>query len=284
MMANLNFKKWFEEIDSADIANFWQSLRPSPKINPTGIKSFSKRFTNIDVTSHFLNLIRQGRQVVQIVYQKPISGNLVEIKDERLRDATGLYDSRQPPDFSFFMEGEEAGRLLIRIPPVIIQNEDAIFLEGIISHESAHAADWIDPNIKEEYPTGNRFDMDMSLYAKNLYEARGNLVQIEVMIKKAGGVREALEIINNPNRVLRMKKGLREIAIKYLEGRSINESIGSLVAPFVTGASLMMSPPTYNDKNVEKPAMTSNYNQSMEIVTTLDRTLNLLLFRNFIQI
>lgn len=185
----MNFKHWFESIDNpAEIAKHWhQNLPKEADVrNDAQISNFVKVMSEPNLNGQAIALDLQGFTIHQSRYDKPISNNLLTISNPKLKLAHGLVSNKKSPEFSFYMEGNKAGNLIIQHPPIVYDQQDKILLTTIIEHELGHAADWLNPQYANT-PASGHYLWDMSKYATNLHEARRLSEQLKSLLKKMNG-------------------------------------------------------------------------------------------------
>jgi hypothetical protein len=161
--------------------NWERFSRQEPKINTNEINIFAQAF--FDLNESFFVDIYKGRGQ-NVVYEKPISNNLLLISDARLGVAKGV----ATPDRTYF--GHNKGNVTIELPPVSWDARSRAFFRSIIAHEAVHVVDFLDVDFdyKNKEAPGYYFgDIDSEKYIFQDWksaarEARAYVVQINYLL------------------------------------------------------------------------------------------------------
>ena len=238
MMQKLNFRCWFEDNfnepdaiqDPRDVAKLWHANMPreAPKQNAHAVEQFASYMFDIDKNSQAVKNYFDGIYVNEVRYDQPINNNLLNINDEKLKNAKGLVSSRENPAFKFFMGAELGGNLLIRHPPVFYSIKDEELIRSIIWHELRHAIDWINPEFKDVEPSSQIFDVEK--YARNAYEARAFADQLKFLMKRIGNPNKVMKVLINTT--YKFPEALIPVAKAFLKEYSLNaESFDPVFQP-----------------------------------------------------
>lgn len=281
-MQNFNFKHWLEAIDNPEaIAQHWHNNLPNDQDfrNPKEISHFVDLMSDPIMNGQAIALDLHKAIIHQSRYDKPIVNNLLNIKNIRLKYAHGLVSNRKNPEFSFYMQGKNAGQLVIQHPPLVYDNEDKVLLTSIIEHELGHAQDWLNPKYENIPPSGN-FTWNMQKYAENLHEARRLSDQLRSLLIK----------LNNKEAVLKVLRGQR-----FTPDKMINKDSNQLkhmelnpVSPFALNKELLPVAQAflniYKKEDFNPPAIVQNYNKefAQEAANCIVKILNMFHLRYFI--
>lgn len=223
----LSFRKWLENLadpnaiaDPNKMARHWKDNLPNdnPHIkNEAGIKKFadamSAACSNKPGGETLAHHISKYDSPI-LAYDESIANNLINSEDERLREARGFITDQDDAEFSFYMQGDRAGSLLIQHPPVVYDEEDKILINKIITHEVGHAIDWLDPQYQYVPPSG-RYIMNAEKYAENIHEARRLSEMLVSLLKESGSFNKTMEMLQKPGPFV-LSPALAPVAASFL--------------------------------------------------------------------
>lgn len=258
----LNFRTWFESwieelpgglpVNESEVRAFVEAMADNSKNLP------AKRIAE---ASPLFSRVNEDR------YKKPLSDNLLTISSPKLKYAQGTVTDRATPKFAFYLfDGEyKAGNLVIRIPPVLFDDEDKVLLRRILKHELRHAVDWLNPEIQDE-PSGKYvregYIFNLEKYTTNRYEARAHAEELRDLMKQIGDVNKVLQLLQKRSE-FSMSKQLIGIAEEFLHAYQLrHEQITTTPPPAIVRPAMM-----YEGRAAQ----------------LLGRMLTKMLFRNFVE-
>jgi hypothetical protein len=226
-----------------------------------------------------LGIIESRREIHDLRYDEPIEGNLLNTKTGKLGNAVGIIAWPEKAHFAFELDGEKAGSLEIKHPPVIFDVSDKELLSGIIWHELRHAQDWSKGEINyEDIPQFN-----MGKYARHIMEARAYADQLRRLLQRVGNVQEVMDMLESGS-VFGMDERLHDTALHFLvmlKGTT-NESVASWMAPVVTAASTMVPPAATSTPPQLAPITRQAESPARDAAQLVSKLIGLFRFRNFV--
>lgn len=247
----LSFRKWLENLtdpnaiaDPQQMAQHWKNNLPGDNSmkNEAGIKKFADDMSAAcsgkpggENLAHHISKY----ETPVLAYDEPIANNLINSDDERLREARGFITEQEDPEFSFYMQGDRAGSLLIQHPPVVYDESDKILIGKVIAHEVGHAIDWLDPNYHYVPPSG-RYILNAEKYAENIHEARRLSEMLASLLREVGSFNKTMDMLQKPGPFV-LPPALAPVAAQFLftfaKEHSIKmESWQSWAAPLLMSA------------------------------------------------
>lgn len=230
-------------------------------------------------------------------YNKPIANNLLVFNDVRLKNAIGeIHNNIEKSEFKFFPDGEQAGSILIRHPPVVYDNIDKTLLTGVIVHELQHAADWL--KYKNFKPTRfNSFNSEK--YVRHWTEARAYSQQLVEILRRIPNKKAIIDALSGHSSTEMFKYGGKEMPypkhaifswspllldyakefLDHYQGR--NEGVlSNIAAPLVMGAASLM--PSNQPQPPVNAMQQQVMSQTQEAANLLTQIVQKMLFRNFL--
>jgi hypothetical protein len=278
------FQRWLEQdevLHPQNVARRWLAKLPqeSGSQNRKAIWQFVETMALEDLNQDLLNVIYR-REVHEPRYEEPIEGNLLNTRTGKLGTANGIIAWPEKAHFGFFLDGERAGNMEIKHPPVIFVQNDKELLAGIIWHELRHAQDWAKGEVNYQEPPSPQFSMGK--YARHILEARAYADQLRELLRRVGHPQEVMDMLSSGSEFA-LDERLHDVALHFLTMlmSKKNESLATWAAPLVTAASMMMpqgaptaAPPTPITRQADNPAR--------DAAMLLGKLLGLFRFRNFV--
>lgn len=287
-MNPIRFKMWLESKEES-IPDLWTRTSVDTSfVNEEAVIDFTERMSNRTISAMMFDLILEGKSIETQLYKEPISENLINIKNKRLQNATGIISSQSKPVFGFHMMGNNSGNMLIQFPPTVFTDEDQKVLKSIILHESVHAYDWAMDRLNDDYPIGNAFKFDTNKYARNLFEVRSFVAQLKMLIKEIGNINKLTYAFSHGPFAL--PDELLPIVLQYLR-KNINEGIGRLLLPLaaIGGAAAGAGAAAITGNSNEHPnkpvpiEVKQQTAQAQQAAKLMYQIVELMKFSNFVQ-
>lgn len=233
------------KIDPASIANLWFRGKPQDEDRTNHMEMYyfvgalSNKEANLVAAIHPNSLTQD-----LIVYNKPISKNLLVEEYEALENAVSLI-TKNPKMFQCsFVSREQnkdnfTGFILFAHPPSYYDDKDRFVLFSILQHELRHAMDFVDNNnkpIPNDYMFPNKdggYEIDVDLYSRNITEVRAHADQAKVILKLLGRklAKEAIKTSKFTLADTEMREAMIILIDALADEASISENISDIANP-----------------------------------------------------
>ena len=188
--------------DPVTMAGNWDRMAPHEPaqnlVNLGEVWKLVRALSNNQINRVWMNIFKHEPIPGYILFQ----GNLADfIKTDGVE---GSIVGGISPDPEFYCHPEKVGdkivsEVMIAPPPVEYDNEERAMLSSIVIHELRHAIDFhefkktMDMDYYRKRDT--HIELDMDLYARNIFEARAHADQVKILITTLGDGERAKRVI-----------------------------------------------------------------------------------------
>lgn len=222
-------------IDPASIARIWD--RMSPGIPPQSqielgeVWNLVRKLSNNNVNRIWMKMLLEGLSFPGIrIYEDDL------VKMVKIPDMKGTIQGAISSRAEFYcqpqkMEGNISSQVMIAPPPCEYDNEERAILSSMVVHELRHAIDFHElkdtTTIDYNQDKGTHYEIDMDLYARNIFEARAWADQTRILMTTLGDGERTKRVIQESILARGFIPRLRESMLEFVDllGRNKNESL-----------------------------------------------------------
>lgn len=191
------------DIDPTTMAGNWERMAPGTppqsQVELGEVWNLVRRLSNNNINRVWMKIVLEGKVFPGVdVYQGSLAGMV------KIPDIQGTVLGRISPEGDFYcepkkIEGKIISQVMIAPTPCEYDNEERAMLSSIVIHELRHAMDFHElkstagPNYIQD--KGSHYEIDMDLYARNIFEARAMADQVKILITTLGGAERAKRVL-----------------------------------------------------------------------------------------
>lgn len=201
----MNFRDWILEeekptrivgsTDPTTMSGVWDRMSPGNPaqnlVDMNEVWNLVRKLSNDKINEMWMRMVVEGLRIPEVtVYQNTLD------KMVKIDGIIGVIEGRISNQVAFSCDSgkfqdRNASIVTIAPPPCRYDNKERAVLASCVIHELRHAIDVheIDVSIDHTRDMGSHYEMDMDLYARNVYEARAWADQTKAIVNFLGGER-----------------------------------------------------------------------------------------------
>lgn len=230
----MNFRDWIllEEkptrivgnTDPTTMAGVWDLLSPGnpaqSQVNIGEVWNMVRKLSNNNINRVWMKVLLEGFNFPGIgIYEADLA------KMVKIPDIEGTVQGGITSKAEFYCTPQKIGdkivsEVMIATPPCEYDNEERAVLSSIIIHELRHAIDFheLKSTVGADYTQdrGSHYEIDMDLYARNIFEARAWADQTKILMTTLGGCERTKRVIQESILARGFIPRLRESMLEFV--------------------------------------------------------------------